>query len=199
MVAAPGKVSWICDLRTNKNKCAYPLLLYDHAWLWQIHKYKHIKESLTREFQLQFFSWISVHWAPEYLLGIVRLFSKIRGDNRDGMFISGVNDTRDKLSPVPTTLLSNLSPLSTTLAINLCHGFSVISSAVDTGDKFITSVVITDDNCSPVSLIPGKMLSPVSLSPADHCSPLSVILAINLSPALLSPAIIVQRCQRHRW
>jgi hypothetical protein len=50
------------------------------------------------------------------------------------MFISGVNDTRDKLSPVPTTLLSNLSPLSTTLAINLCHGFSVISGAVDTGD-----------------------------------------------------------------
>ena len=55
MVAAPGKVSRICDLRTNKNKCAHLLLLYDNARLWQTHKYKHIKESLTREFQLNFF------------------------------------------------------------------------------------------------------------------------------------------------
>jgi hypothetical protein len=51
-------------------------------------------------------------------------FSKIRGDIREVMFItgeklfSGVNDTGEKF----------ISP---------CHGFSVIAGVVDTGDKFI--------------------------------------------------------------
>ncbi len=74
---------------------------------------------------------------------------------------------------------------------------SISLPLLDTRDKFITCVVVTGDNCSPVSLILGKM-SPVFLSPADHCSPVSLILVINLSLVLLSPAIIVQRCQRHR-
>jgi hypothetical protein len=40
------------------------------------------------------------------------------------MFITGVNDSHDKLFPV-----------STTPAINPCHGFSVTASVVDTSEK----------------------------------------------------------------
>jgi hypothetical protein len=57
------------------------------------------------------------------------------------MFISGVNDTGDKLSAASTTPLKNLSLMSLTPAINLCHGFSVIGGVVDAGDKFITGVI----------------------------------------------------------
>ncbi len=48
-------------------------------------------------FDFSFFSWISVPRAPEYSIRIIRLFSKIRRDNREWMFISGVNDTGEKL------------------------------------------------------------------------------------------------------
>jgi hypothetical protein len=42
------------------------------------------------------------------------------------MFITGVNDTSDKL-------------FSGSLAINPCHGFSMIAGDNNTGDKFIDS------------------------------------------------------------
>jgi hypothetical protein len=48
------------------------------------------------------------------------------------MFISGVNDTGDKLfSAVSTTPLTNLSEVSLTPAINLCHGFSLIGGVIN--------------------------------------------------------------------
>ncbi len=48
-------------------------------------------------FDLIFFSWISVPQAPKYCIGAVLFFSKIRGDIRELMFITGVNDTGEKL------------------------------------------------------------------------------------------------------
>ena len=52
------------------------------------------------------------------------------------MFITGVNDTGEKLfsGVIPA---KNLSPVLLTPAISPCHGFSVIAGVVDTGDKFI--------------------------------------------------------------
>jgi hypothetical protein len=45
-----------------------------------------------------FFSLISVPQAPEYSIGAVsNFFSKILGDIRESIFITGVNDTGDKL------------------------------------------------------------------------------------------------------
>ena len=75
------------------------------------------KGSLTRDFQLQVFLWISVSWAPKYSNGAFSNFSKISGDIREWIFITGVKDTGDKLF----------------IGVN------------DTGDKFITGVVDTSD------------------------------------------------------
>ncbi len=62
-------------------------------------------------------------------MGPFRIFSKIRGDIREWMFITVVNDTGDKVYiGVNDT------------AINPCHGFSVIAGVVDTGDKFLNGV-----------------------------------------------------------
>jgi hypothetical protein len=44
------------------------------------------------------------------------------------MFITGVNDTGDKL-------FSGVN--DTSKKFNPCHGFSVIAGVIDTGDKFI--------------------------------------------------------------
>ncbi len=44
-----------------------------------------------------FFSWISVPQAPKYSIGAFWIFSKIRGDIRELMFITGVNHIGDKL------------------------------------------------------------------------------------------------------
>ncbi len=53
-----------------------------------------VKGSLTRDFQLQFFSWISVPGPLSIPLGSFRHFLKICGEWK---FISGVNDNGDKL------------------------------------------------------------------------------------------------------
>jgi hypothetical protein len=47
------------------------------------------------------------------------------------MFITGVNDTGDKVY---------CTSVSMTPAINSCHGFSVIAGVVETGDKFLIGV-----------------------------------------------------------
>jgi hypothetical protein len=87
--------------------------------------------------------------APEYAIGIDSIFSKIRRDNRECMFVSGVNDTGDKREKfsgiffsffvkslvectlhlkmeflLSLTLPKNISAMSLTLAIIL--GFLVI-------------------------------------------------------------------------
>jgi hypothetical protein len=59
------------------------------------------------------------------------------------MFISGVNNTGNKLFGGVNDTADKLIGVSLTPAINLCHIFSLIGSVVDTGDKFITSVVDT--------------------------------------------------------
>jgi len=65
-----------------------------------------LKESLTRDFRLQVFSWISFPRAPEYTTGAIsnfyenmRRFSKLK-------VINGVNDNGDYLSPVPTPAIN---------------------------------------------------------------------------------------------
>jgi hypothetical protein len=54
-----------------------------------------IKGSLTRDFRLQVFSWISFPRAPEYPIGPFRIFTKIRRDIHSFVFIAGVIDTGD--------------------------------------------------------------------------------------------------------
>ncbi len=76
--------------------------------------YSGLKESLTRDFRLQVFFHESVSPRPPSIpLEPFWIFSKIRGDIRELMFITGVND--DKL----------------------------FSGVNDTGEKFITDVVDT--------------------------------------------------------
>ncbi len=50
-------------------------------------------------FELRFFSWISVPQTHKYCipLGPFWIFSKIRGDIRELMFIASVNDTGEKM------------------------------------------------------------------------------------------------------
>jgi hypothetical protein len=78
------------------------------------------------------------------------------------LFISGVNDTSDKLfggvNDTATTPLTSSSAVSLTLAINLCHGFSLISGVVGTAD--------TVKNFSPVSTTPPINFLAVSTTPA---------------------------------
>ncbi len=68
-------------------------------------------------FDFRFSSWISVPWAHEYSLGAVSNIFEIREDILEWMFITGVNDTGDK----------------------------VFNGVNDTGDKFIAGVVDTSD------------------------------------------------------
>jgi hypothetical protein len=65
------------------------------------------------------------------------------------MFISGVNDTIDKLFGV---------------ANDTAVQFSVISGVVDTGDKFITGVVDTTEQLLPVTTTPATFINS-ALSP----------------------------------
>ncbi len=71
-------------------------------------------------FDLKFFSWISVPQAPKYSIGAFLIFSKIRGDIQELMFIAGVNDTGDKL----------FSCVNNT-------GKKFIAGVVDTSEQFI--------------------------------------------------------------
>ncbi len=97
-------------------------------------------------------------------LGSFRLFSKIRRDDHESMFISGVNDC----STVSTTPLTNLSVVSLTPAINLCQGFSLIGGVIDTGDKFIIGVVDTAEKWSPMTTTPMINFSLVSMTPMNN-------------------------------
>ncbi len=72
--------------------------------------------------------------------------------------------------------MNSFSAVSLTPAINFMLFGYFLPVSMTLGENVIAGVVVTGDDCSPVSLIPAKTLSQVSLS----------------------PAIIVQRCQRHR-
>ncbi len=128
----------ICDMGTNKNKYEHQLLLHDNACY---DKYRHTKYTLKRVwhdiFDSRFFSWISTPKPLSILLGLLSLFLKIFRDNREWMFISGVNNTGDKL----------------------------FGGANDTTDKFITGVNDTrDKSLSRISVIGGVLDTSDNLS-----------------------------------
>ncbi len=77
-------------------------------------------------------------------------FKKILGDIRELMFITGVNNTGEKLFSGVNDTGKKISP---------CHGFSVITGVIDTGDKFI---IDTGDQLSAVTTTPAINLSPVT-------------------------------------
>ena len=100
------------------------------------------------------------------------------------MFITGVNDTGNKLFSVSTTPAKNLLPVSLTPAINLCHGFSVIAGVVDTGEQFITgdndtgNNFVAGDNDTGDNFVAGddgtgEQLSPVTTTPAINLLPVT--------------------------
>jgi hypothetical protein len=62
------------------------------------------------------------------------------------MFITGFNDTGNKLFSGINDTSENLSPVSFTPANNLCHRFSVIAGVVDTSEQFIAGDNNTSDN-----------------------------------------------------
>jgi hypothetical protein len=78
------------------------------------------------------------------------------------MFITGVNNTSDKLF----TGVNNTGN-------NPCHIFSMIVGFIDTGDKFLTcdndtgNKFITGDNNT------GEQLSPVTVTPAINLLPVT--------------------------
>jgi hypothetical protein len=99
------------------------------------------------------------------------------------MFISGVNNTGDKLFNGANDIADKFLTEVTTPAINLCHRFSVIGGVVDTGDKFITGVTDTTEQLSPVTTTLAINLSPVSTMPLNR-----------KAPEALTPAKNYRRC-----
>jgi hypothetical protein len=75
------------------------------------------------------------------------------------MFITGVNDTGEKLFIGVYDTGEKFIAGVVTPAISPCHGFSVIVGVVDTGDKFF---VDTGDQLSAVSTTPAINLSPMT-------------------------------------
>jgi hypothetical protein len=80
------------------------------------------------------------------------------------MFITGVNDTSDKLfTGVNDTgdkfIVGDnfLTPSS-----NPCHRFSVIAGVVDTGNKFLTGINDTGEQLSRVTTTPAITLLPMT-------------------------------------
>ncbi len=68
-----------------------------HIFIIKVEGMDLLKEVWHEIFDFKFFSWISVPQAPKYSIGAFLNFLKIRGDIRELMFITGVNDTGDKL------------------------------------------------------------------------------------------------------
>ena len=79
------------------------------------------------------------------------------------MFITGVNDTGNKL-------FSSFNDTGEKF-INLCHGFSVIAGVVDTGEQFITGDNDTGNNFVAGDNDTGEQLSPVTTTPAINLLP----------------------------
>ncbi len=78
------------------------------------------------------------------------------------MFITGVNDTGNKLfSGVVDT------------SDNLCHGFSVIAAVVDTCEQFITGDNDTGNNFVAGDNDTGEQLSPVTTTPGTNLLPVT--------------------------
>ncbi len=120
-----------------------------------------VKGSLTRDFRLQVFSWISVPQAPKYFMGPFWIFSKIRGDITNE-YLSSVSTTPAiNCSAVSMTPAKNLLPVSLTMAINPCHGEITKKPKI-----FSPGSTTLPKNCSPVSTTPPINYSAVSTTPA---------------------------------
>ncbi len=103
-------------------------------------------------FDFKFFPWISVPQASKYSIGAFLDFSKIRRDFRELMFITGVNDTGDKLfSGVNDTwekFIAGVVDTGEQFIFPLCHWYcsekpknlKFIASVNDTTKKLFTSV-----------------------------------------------------------
>jgi hypothetical protein len=98
------------------------------------------------------------------------------------LFITGVNDTGNKLFSGVTDTGKNLLPL--TPAINLGHGFSVIPGVIDTGEQFFTgdndtgNNFVAGDNDTGDNFVAGdndigEQLSLVATTPAINLLPVT--------------------------
>jgi hypothetical protein len=84
------------------------------------------------------------------------------------MFISGINDTGEKLfSGVNETGKKFIA------GVNLCHGFSVIAGVVDTGEQFIAGDNDIGDNFIAGDNDTGEQLSPLTTTPAINLLPVA--------------------------
>ncbi len=114
-----------------------------------------LKESDTRFSTSGFFHESVSPRPPSIPLEPFWIFSKIRGDIRELMFI---NDTGDKVfSGVNDTSEKFIAGV-----INLCHGFSVIAGVVDTGEQFIAGDNDSGDKFIAGDNDTGEKLSPVT-------------------------------------
>ncbi len=74
-----------------------------------MYEYLHCLKGVWHEiFDFKFFSMNQFPLAPEYSVGQFWIFTKIRGDIRNFVFVAGVVVTGEKLSPVLTTPMINL-------------------------------------------------------------------------------------------
>ncbi len=88
------------------------------------------------------------------------------------MFITGVNDTGEKLFTGVNNTGDKFMGRSTTPANNPCHEFSVMAGVVDTGDKFLTGDNDTGDNDTGDNDT-GEQLSRVTTTPAINLLPVT--------------------------
>ncbi len=145
-------------------------------------------------------------------LGPFRIFSKIRGDIREWMFISGVNDTCEKREKfwkkfysyfVESLVYCNLhlkieflfnfqvllTPPNNLSAVSLTPVYNFSTVSLTPARNFrLSGLFPTDKDYLPVSTTPALIFSPVSLTPLNSLSPVSTTLAINIH-SRISPRI----------
>ncbi len=128
-----------------------------------------IKGSLTRDFRLQVFSWISVLRPLTILLGPFRIFSKIRRDIREWMFITAVNNTGDSTGvndtgAAPYWATLHPTDLRCTLLIKDALYWASLHPLVNTAPYWATLFR------KFAEIFANECLSPVSTTPAIICS-----------------------------
>ncbi len=156
-------------------------------------------------------------------LGSFRFFSKIRGNNRERMLFSGVNDTGDKREKCSGIICFHFlwrAYLSVhyTYRWNFCVFFIIRCRQANIGMTVYSPVSLTTlKNLSAVSLTPVNSFLAVSLTPAINfrlfscCHQRSFSGGVNNTGDKFIAGIndtfdqrksvtkINRRCQRHRW
>ncbi len=116
-----------------------------------MHRTQSLKWTVSQDFLLLVFSWISFHPAPEYPIRTVsnffensRRYSQVKVhygiNNTGGKFATGVNDTGHKFA--------------TSFASVLDTGGKFATGVNDTSGKFAASVSDTGGNLPPLSTTP---------------------------------------------